>query len=217
MATVEPTVVVEGPTFNFGKNRSGNIDTLRQLADERGFSVVEVPPYKLEIKGSPDAADRICSSSLIRQFLQKGSVKAAKNALGRPYRLIGTVIPGRGIGAKMGFPTANIRPLDQIIPAEGVYAGHVTIGPRLSDVCTASHRLPAVFSIGYAETFPDQNPLLVEAHILRGNVVDLGGKFLAMDFIDLIRPQKKFDTTDQLKDQIEKDCQQAGIILQDNL
>lgn len=213
MATVEPAVVVEGPTFNFGKDRAGDIDTLRRLGAERGFKVIEVDGYMMQDEGA-GGESVVCCSSLIRRYLHAGNVAAARSAMGRAYRLIGTVVPGRGVGSKMGFPTANIEPLEQIIPAHGVYAGHVTVGSDAGDVCNTSHRLGAVFSIGYAETFPDVNSLLVEAHIMEGDVPDLEGKFLALDFVQHIRPQQKFETTGELKAQIERDCCRSKTILE---
>ncbi|MCK5174180.1 MAG: bifunctional riboflavin kinase/FMN adenylyltransferase, partial [Planctomycetes bacterium] len=222
MATVEPAVVVEGPTFNFGRDRAGNIDTLRRLGAERGFKVIEVDGYMMQDEGTGGAGGAggaggesvVCCSSLIRRYLHAGNVAAAKSALGRAYRLIGTVVPGRGVGSEMGFPTANIEPLEQIIPAHGVYAGRVTIGSDLHDVCNTSQRLGAVFSIGHAKTFPDVSSLLVEAHILEGDVADLDGKFLALDFVRHIRPQQKFETRDELKAQIERDCLRSKTILE---
>ena len=215
MATVEPAVVVEGPTFNFGKNRAGNIDTLRRLGEERDFKVIEVDGYMMQDEGAGGGGGEsvVCCSSLIRRYLHAGNAAAAKSALGRPYRLIGTVVPGRGVGSEMGFPTANIEPLEQIIPAHGVYAGRVTIGSDVRDVCNTSHRLGAVFSIGHAKTFSDVSGLLVEAHIMEGNVPDLNGKFLALDFVQHIRPQQKFETRGELKAQIERDCQRSKVIL----
>ena len=213
MATVEPAVVVEGPTFNFGRDRAGDINTLRQLGAERDFKVVEVDGYMMRDEGTGGGESVVCCSSLIRKLLHTGNVTGARSALGRAYRLIGTVVPGRGVGSEMGFPTANIEPLEQIIPAHGVYAGRATIGSDVRDVCNTSQRLGAVFSIGYAETFSDVNSLLVEAHILEGNVSDLEGKFLALDFAKHIRPQQKFETTAELKAQIEKDCQISKTIL----
>ena len=163
------------------------------------------------------------SSSLIRGFLEKGNVKDAAAALGRSYKLIGKTIPGRGKGSEIGFPTANLEPLDQMIPAEGVYAGFVEIGESLEDLTTKptkstknsymGQRLPAAISIGRAKTFVADHPLLLEAHILKDNVPDLYGKWLAMDFIARIRPQHRFESVEVLKSQIAKDCEQIKRIL----
>ena len=161
----------------------------------------------------PDGKTVMCSSSHIRRLLEKGSASEAAQVLSRPYRLIGETVPGRGIGRTLGFPTANINPLNQIIPAEGVYAGQVSIGADLQSGAAANDLLPAVFSIGRAKTFVSDHPLLIEAHILADEVGDLYGKFLAMDFMGRIRHQQRFDNHDELSKQIAKDCETAKQIL----
>jgi riboflavin kinase/FMN adenylyltransferase len=190
------------------------------MGKERGFEVVIIEPKEAAFsKGEHGTV----SSSLIRGFLEKGNVKDAAAALGRPYKLIGQTIPGRGKGTEIGFPTANLEPLEQMIPTEGVYAGFVEIGDSLEDLTTKhtkitknsymGQRLPAAISIGRAKTFVADHPLLLEAHILKDNVPDLYGKWLAMDFIGRIRPQHRFESVDVLKAQIAKDCEQIKKML----
>ena len=210
---LKPSVVVEGPNFNFGYGRSGNIETLEKLASERDFGVVVVPAKQMIVDN--DRPTATCSSSLIRNLLEKGEVATAAKALGRPYKLIGETVPGRGIGKRIGFPTANIDPVEQIIPAEGVYAGFVEVGTSFDDVCISTERMWAAFSIGRAKTFVSDHPLLVEAHILDCNVQDLYDKWLSMDFIKKLRSQKRFKTEQELKDQIAEDCEEAKKILSD--
>ena len=146
-------------------------------------------------------------------MLKTGDVTHAALALSRPYRLIGQIIPGRGKGKQLGFPTANMGPTDQLVPAEGVYAGLVQIGESEKDICAPKADVPAALSIGTAQTLGTDYPRLIEAHILTGRVGDLHGKYLAMDFIHRIRSQKKFDTEKQLSEQIAKDCKTAKQIL----
>ncbi len=117
------------------------------------------------------------------------------------------------MGAQLGFPTANIEPIEQIVPAEGVYAGLVETGDSMSDVCALGWARPAAISIGRAKTFVSDHPLMVEAHILEENVQDLTGKWLAMDFVKRIRPQQRFETKEKLAAQIENDCKVAKQIL----
>lgn len=211
--SIRPRVVVEGDNFHFGRGRAGNIRTLQHLGLRRGFEVLEVVARQIQLTPGQDTT---VSSSLIRELLQKGRVEHAAVALGRAYRLIGQVIPGRGRGAKLGFPTANITPSNQIIPAEGVYAGFVAVADACRDVCRAQAKSPAALSIGEAKTFAADHSLLVEAHILADNVPDLYGKWLAMDFIKHLRNQKKFETESQLAAQITKDCQMTKEILRMN-
>jgi riboflavin kinase/FMN adenylyltransferase len=204
MNTITPCLVAEGPNFHFGYGRSGSVETLGRLGKTRGFDVLEVPFAEVEIEKNQRA---ICSSTLIRQFLEKGSVEPAAKVLSRPYRLIGQTVPGRGIGRTLGFPTANIHPENQIIPAEGVYAGWVVVGDSLEQVCGGGQMRPAAFSLGRAKTFVSDHPVLIEAHLLERDVEDLYGKYLAMDFVKRIRGQQRFDTRQKLAEQIQKDCQ----------
>jgi len=211
--TVQPSVVVEGENFNFGSGRTGSIHTLYNLGAEKGFEVSEIQAK--EVKLSIGQTVKI-SSTIIRNMLEGGRVADAAVALSRPYRLIGQVIPGCGKGKQLGFPTANIAPLQQIIPAQGVYAGFVEIGDNEERVCAAKGKIPAALSIGRAETLGSDNPLAIEAHILTGTVEDLSGKWLAMDFIKHLRSQQKFETEKELSAQIAKDCQKAKEILRIN-
>ena len=210
---IQPTIVVEGDSFNFGSGRAGSVHTLKKLGAEKGFEVVEIEAK--EVKLSTGQIAKI-SSTLIRNMLVNGRVADAVIALGKPYRLIGKVIPGCGKGKQLGFPTANIKPAQQIIPAEGVYAGFVQIGNGEEEVCAAKEKIPAALSIGRAETFSPDHPLSVEAHILKDNVSDLSGKWLAMDFVKHLRSQQKFETETELSAQIAKDCEKAKEILRMN-
>ena len=207
---IQPSVVVEGHDFNFGRHRAGNIDTLRELGSEKGFEVCVIGPK--EIKLSTGQTVRV-SSTIIRYMLESGHVADAAAALGRPYRLMEQTIPGRGIGKKLGFPTLNMKKPTQVIPAEGVYAGFVKIGQTIEDVLASGEKIPAVYSIGQARTYGQEYPLLIEEHLLIENVGDLVGKYMAMDFVQRIRSQHKFKTPEELSAQIAKDSQKAKQIL----
>lgn len=208
--SVQPDVVVEGEDFNFGYGRSGNVRILKELGQKFSFEIVIVPGK--EIKLADEQTARV-SSTLIRHLLHKGNVADAAKALGRYYRLSGQTTLGKGKGRKLGFPTANIDPVNQIIPAEGVYAGFVEITDTQEQLCQSKNKLPAAFSIGRAKTFISYHPLLIEAHILGQDPGDLYGKHLAMDFVDFIRHQQKFTSPQHLSTQIAKDCQKAKEIL----
>jgi riboflavin kinase/FMN adenylyltransferase len=207
---IQPSVVVEGEDFNFGAGRTGGIDTLKELAAGKGFVVSVVDPKEVKYLGGRIAK---ISSTMIRNMLSSGEVADAAVALGRPYRLIEKIIPGRGKGKRLGFPTVNMKTPQQIIPAEGVYAGFVEIAGSFERICTAEQKIPAAFSIGRASTYGAGHSLLVEAHLLMENVGPLCGKWMAMDFIKRIRGQIKFDGEMQLAEQIAKDCEIARAIL----
>ncbi|UCE99281.1 MAG: bifunctional riboflavin kinase/FAD synthetase [Planctomycetota bacterium] len=207
---IQPEVVVEGESFNFGSGRSGNVHTLNSLGQEKGFEVhiISTKQVKLSIGQSVKI-----SSTIIRNLLETGKVADAAVALTRPYRLIGKVLPGQGKGKQLGFPTANLAPARQIIPAEGVYAGFVAVGDSEQQICSAEKKIPAAFSIGRSTTYGTENPLAVEAHLLIENVGDLVDKWMAMDFIERIRQQIKFETKSQLSAQIAKDCENVKQLL----
>ncbi len=213
---VKPSVVIEGPNFNFGYGRSGDVAKLGELGRSRDFEVIVAGAKNIDIsEAAASVCDHagICSSSLVRRLLEKGFVSDAAAALGRAYRLIGQTVPGRGVGKEIGYPTANISPLNQIIPDEGVYAGTVEIADTADQACSSTRRSPAVFSIGRAKTFITDHPLLIEGHILQADVEDLTGKWLAMDFVGRIRSQQRFENREQLARQIAIDCDTAKDIL----
>ena len=207
---IQPSIVVEGESFNFGAGRTGNAQTLQQMGEKIGFLVSVIEPKDIELSTGQTVK---ISSTVIRNMLNSGQVADASLALSRPYCLIGKIIPGRGKGKQLGFPTANMAPPEQLVPAEGVYAGFVNIADTEQDLCKDKATRPAALSIGTTQTLGADYPLLIEAHILTGDVGDLHGKWLAMDFIHRIRSQQKFDTEKQLSEQIAKDCKTANEIL----
>lgn len=208
--TIAPKAVIEGDDFHFGYGRSGDAHILQQFGKQLGFDVVIVEPEIVVV----DCSSARISSTFIRHLLQSGNVAGAAKMLGRPYRLIGKVVKGRGKGTKIGFPTANIDLHEQIIPAEGVYGGFVSVADTLEEICTLSQKIPAVFSLGRAKTFISAHPLLIEAHLLADRVEDLYNKYLAMDFVDFIRHQQRFETEEKLKEQIAEDCKKAKSMLE---
>jgi len=206
---IAPAVVVEGEDFHFGAGRNGNIHTLTYLASESGFEVISVEQQSVKLSIGPSVK---VSSTLIRNLLLEGKVADAAIALTRPYRLIGKVVPGRGKGKKLAFPTANLGQLNQLIPAEGVYAGTVEVGQSEESVCQSKVTIPAAFSIGRSATYGPDHPLMIEAHILN-DVEDLADRWMAFDFVEKIRDQQKFVSEKALAEQIAKDCQTAKEIL----
>jgi len=207
---IQPSVVVEGESFNFGYRRSGNIHTLQEFGAEEGFLVSVIGAREVKLSTGQTAK---VSSTMIRNMLEGGRVADAAAALGRPYRLIGEVVPGRGKGKKLGFPTANMELGSQIIPCGGVYAGFAAIAESFEKACVVEERIPAALSIGRSQTYGGSDRLLIEAHLLKENVEDLAGKYMAMEFIERIRNQRKFETETELAAQIAKDCEKAKEIL----
>lgn len=207
---ISPSEVIEGHDFNFGAARAGNIETLKRLGAEQDFGVSVIEPKQIEL--STGQIVRV-SSTMIRYMLESGHVGDAAAALGRPYRLAEKIIPGRGVGKKLGFPTLNMKKPQQVIPAEGVYAGFVSTAEKIEDALSSKEKIPAVYSLGQARTYGDEFPFLIEAHLIGKNAEGLAGEWMAMDFIRRIRSQHKFRCPEELSAQIAKDVQKAREIL----
>jgi riboflavin kinase/FMN adenylyltransferase len=183
--------LVVGPDFALGKNREGDIDTLRRLGKEMGFKVTVVPPMTID--------GETVSSTAIRQALAEGDMKRAEKLLGRPFRLQGRVVGGDKRGKRLGFPTANIEVASgQALPAGGVYACRAYINGKVYSAMT---------NIGTRPTFGG-GPRVIETYLLdyKG---ELYGQELAIDIIERLRDEKKFDTPEQLKEQIAEDVRQG--------
>jgi riboflavin kinase/FMN adenylyltransferase len=187
-ARLRARFVTVGYDFTFGRNRTGSPAMLSRLGRELGFSVDIVPPL---LRGGA-----IVSSSRIRELLLAGRVREAEELLCRPYRLSGEVIPGAARGRKLGFPTANIRVEQELLPLPGVYVVD-------AEVSGAVHR--GVANVGFNPTF-GENSLGVEVHLLDFDG-DLYGREMAVWFRDRVRDERKFQTAEELVRQIEKDAE----------
>jgi riboflavin kinase/FMN adenylyltransferase len=212
MASIAPRIIVEGDDFHFGSGRTGDVETLREFGARKSFDVVVVPTRLMEL---PTGEAIRVSSTMIRYMLESGHVSDAAAALSRPYRLAGPIVSGWGRGRKLGFPTLNMARPDQIIPAEGVYAGLVEIADSQDELLEKAERIPAVFSIGQARTFGGQHPLLIEAHLLVAPPGEMAHKQMSMDFVRHLRQQHKFASPEELARQIAKDCRQAEGVLKE--
>ena len=182
------TELVVGHDCRFGKGAEGNFELLQKVGKDLGFEVEEIPPLIVE-------AERV-SSTLIRERVLQGDLDGAEALLGRKYSLLGEVIPGRGKGAELGFPTANLKPHHSAVPAQGVYIAEALIG---------SEAYPAAVNIGVAPTIR-QEDLTIEAHILDYSG-DLVGAQLEIVFHKRIRPEKKFASVEDLVAQIGRDVE----------
>lgn len=183
--------VVVGYDYAFGYKREGDIKLLQEMGETIGFEVHVVEPIHLN--------STLVSSTSIRKFIQEGVLQEAKRFLGRDYQISGTVISGKNRGGRLlGFPTANIKLIDELIPKRGVYA--VTV-----DVDDETYY--GVSNIGYNPTFGD-NALSLETHILDFSG-DLLEKTISINFTEHLRNEKTFRSVQELSDQIAKDIQRA--------
>ena len=198
---VAPRHVVEGPNFFFGRKRAGNVDILKSLGAEAGFEVHVVEPVLLDL---PEGRQHI-ASTLIRRLIGDGRVEEAATCLTRPYALYGTIIPGQGRGRVLEFPTANIDPVEQVFPADGVYAGAAGIEDQ---------RFVAAISIGNKPTFQDADRTCVEAFLVDAGDDDYYGRFMALEITHRLRDQQTFDSLDLLREQIAKDVDRVRTLVQ---
>lgn len=192
---IHPSYIVEGPDFAFGRGRSGDVRTLEELSPKGGYRLRIVDPYRLHLQ---EGEQITVSSTQIRKLLVGGKVEDAARCLGRPYALIGTVIHGAGAGHKLGFPTINLDVGEQLVPADGVYAGMAVV---------AGLRAPAAISIGKRPTLGGRE-LVVEAFVL-----DESGDWYAetarIEIMTRLRDQRKFENPTALTDQIAEDVQRV--------
>ncbi len=186
-----PRHIVEGHDFHFGRGRSGDVSTLRRWGERSGFSVDVVEPVMMDLA---DGASRI-SSSLIRRLVAVGNVADAARCLGREFALYAQVIPGQGHGRLLEFPTANIAPAEQVIPADGVYGGWAKIDGR---------RHIAAVSIGHKPTLGPVAERAVEAFLIDAEG-DCYGMDMELGFVARLRDQQRFADIAALQAQIAKD------------
>ncbi len=172
--------------FKFGKDRKGNIFTLKKFQKQFGFKTVITSPYKISKK--------IISSTIIRKKILSGKIKEANKLLNRHWSIEGKVVKGSKRGRKIGFPTCNIKIKDYVIPRLGVYSVFVK---------TNTSKKKGIANIGYRPTFNGQN-LLLEVNIFGINK-NLYNKILKVDLVKFVRPEKKFRNLKQLKEQINID------------
>jgi riboflavin kinase/FMN adenylyltransferase len=181
---------VVGDDFRFGCDRRGDYALLKAAGERHGFSVAETETLILE--------DERVSSSRIREALAANNLMFASRLLGRRYRVTGRVQHGQKIGRELGAPTANVRMHKYACPLKGVYAvrGHLR-SAQFNGVC----------NVGSRPTVNGVRPVL-EVHLLdfKG---DLYGELLSVEFLHPMRPEKRFDGLDALREQIAKDISAA--------
>lgn len=189
--------IIVGENWRFGAGGRGTPALLNHLALSLAFRVSVVPPVCV--------GRHKVSSTRIRSLLLRGDVAAARELLGRPYRLSGRVLAGSGIGRTLGFPTANLHPAaEKLVPADGVYA------------CRAGRRRlwPAAAYVGSRPTFAGGGPRRIEVHLLAcPKPPDLLGATLNVDFVARLRGDRNFPSPKALVAQVARDCDKAQRLL----
>ena len=188
------THVTVGANFTFGHKAAGNVDYLKEHAQGFGVSAVHLQ----EDRGSA------ISSTRIRTLIVDGDVERANEMLTRPFYLRGPVVHGEKRGRTIGYPTANMGLADNAtIPADGVYAGWLTVG---------DHRWQAAISIGTNPTFPGVRGRQVEAYAIDQSGLDLYDQEAKLEFGFRLRDTLKFDGLDPLLVQMKADCELAKVL-----
>ncbi|HSL90549.1 MAG TPA: bifunctional riboflavin kinase/FAD synthetase [Ignavibacteriaceae bacterium] len=181
--------IVIGYDHHFGKGRGGNADTLTSIGKESGFTVANIPSYKLD--------DIIISSTKVRNALSEGNVALALKMLGRGYRFSGIVVGGDKRGRELGYPTANIQlnyP-EKLLPLIGIYAVKVILQNQIHN---------GLLSIGRRPTFYEDGEVVSEVYIYDFNKQIYGEK-LTIELVERLRGEEKFNSTDELIAQMNKD------------
>jgi len=186
-----------GKDFALGKKRAGNLTVLSDIGKEKGYSIIDCPHVT-------DANGKI-SSSEIRNWIITGNFPPTTRALNRYYSLDGKVVYGDARGRKIGFPTANLEVWKgKLLPTSGVYATWITIDHKI---------FPSVTNVGIRPTFESTNTIpRIETHILDFDQ-EIYRKQVQLHFVEKIRIEKKFNSIDELINQIQKDASQAMEIL----
>ena len=198
--------VVIGHDFTYGKGRAGSVESLRLSLEERGLRLHVIPPVAVN--------GLVCSSTKVREFVLEGRVEAANMLLGRPFDLEGEVVQGAGRGRKLGWPTANIRTSNELLPAVGVYAVRARLLPDGAPVAGAAN-------LGLNPTFrPDvaqaggsgRPPLSLEVHLI-DFAQNIYGRRVRVEFVHRLREERRFPGVEALKEQIGKDVAEARRLL----
>jgi riboflavin kinase / FMN adenylyltransferase len=184
-----PHSIVIGYDHRFGHDRTGDLKLLEQYTRKFGFELTEIAVQLID--------DAAVSSTKIRKAIQEGRVNQAAEMLGRNYSLIGTVTHGNKLGRTLGYPTANLNPVDkdQIIPANGIYAIRALHGNIMYD---------GMMSIGFNPTVSDTKELKIEANLFEFDS-DIYGDDLEIFFVDKLRDEQKFESLDALVQQLHND------------
>jgi riboflavin kinase/FMN adenylyltransferase len=194
---LRPAVVVVGHDFRFGRGGGGTAEMLHAAGERLGFAVDIVAPVTL-------GGERL-SSSAIREALAAGDLARAERLLGRPYTMTGRVVRGEQLGRKLGYPTANVRFAHRRLPVTGIFAVRVRVRGA------ADTGLRGVASIGTRPTVGGTEPLL-EVHLFDFDA-DLYGREIAVQCVQYLRPELKFESLEAMVAQIHRDAEQARQLL----
>ncbi|MCD8183137.1 MAG: bifunctional riboflavin kinase/FAD synthetase [Bacteroides sp.] len=189
--------LVIGHDHRFGHNRSEGFEDYVRYGQELGMEVILARAY------SNDGI--MVSSSVIRRLLSEGNASDAGDCLGYPFFLDGTVVGGYHVGRKISFPTANLRVNDaeKLVPADGVYAVYVFVGGQ---------KYAGMLSIGYRPTLNNGTDRSIEVHIFHFDA-NIYNQPMRISFVRYTRPELKFNSIEELIEQLHKDAAEVKVIL----
>lgn len=180
--------VVVGTDFHFGKDQGGDVPMLEEYAKKYGYEVVVVEKEKYH--------ENIISSTYIRDVLKQGNVELTNYLLGYPFEINGRVERGRQLGRTLGFPTMNVAwPEYKLVPPKGVYVSEVTVD---------GIKYPAIANIGVRPTVAKDDKVVMECYLF-GFGADAYGSKVKAELLKFTRPEKKFGSVEQMKQQVDKD------------
>jgi len=183
-----------GANFLFGRERAGNFTLLRTLGAAYGFKAEKIDPVRYK--------DFVVSSTRIRRLVSEARVDEAGALLGHQYFIDGRVVEGERRGRTIGFPTANLKTENELLPPHGVYATTATI----NGVIYAS-----VTNIGVRPTVDDSGRVSIETHLFDVDA-DLYGASVRLGFVQRLRDERAFESLDALRTQIAADCTKAQVL-----
>ncbi len=179
-----------GANFLFGRDRTGNFSLLRTLGQRFGFRAEKIDPVRYK--------EFVVSSTRVRRLVSEGRMDEAGGLLGHPYYLDGTVVEGRRKGRELGFPTANLRTENELVPPDGVYA---------TTLCVDGVVHAGVTNIGVRPTF-GESERTIETHVLKFDG-DLYTRRVRVAFVQRLRDERRFEDVDALRAQIQADRRRA--------
>lgn len=177
-----------GSDFRYGKNRKGNLEMLKNAGEQYRFEV--------EIIEKEQYQKQDISSTFVRKLIQEGKMEQVEELLGYPYTMIGEIVHGNQLGRTVGMPTINlIPPVDKLLPPNGVYVSQTSIDGK---------KYQGITNVGYKPTVSEKHQITVETNLFHFHQ-DVYGKIAQLELLHFVRNEKKFDSLELVKEQVEKD------------
>lgn len=196
VVALHASTVVVGGNFRFGARAAGDVNMLVEAGRSQDFRVEGV---------ALDGGPQVWSSTYVRTCLAGGDVEGAAEALGRPYAVVGPVVRGERRGRELGYPTANVPARGLAAPADGVYAGWLTLLDPATGQPTEGEPMPAAISVGTNPTFDGERDRRVEAYVLDRTDLELYDDLVEISFVARIRGMVKFEGVEALIETMGQD------------